>query len=81
MGQCDWRRRYVRHPTHGDAPTRPWDGQGQRRRLRGLIEQGKVKPSWIVSQELSLDHAPQAYQHFGQREDAWTKALLHRDDS
>ncbi|MGW5018209.1 hypothetical protein [Streptomyces sp. NRRL F-5053] len=41
----------------------------------------KSKPSWIVFQELSLDQAPQADQHFGHREDGWTKVLLHLDGS
>ncbi|MBP0459880.1 hypothetical protein [Streptomyces montanisoli] len=52
-----------------------------KRQLCGLIVQGKSKPSWIVFQELSLDQAPQADQHFGHREDGWTKVLLHLDGS
>ncbi|MGK4909459.1 hypothetical protein [Streptomyces oceani] len=49
------------------------------RQLSGLIEQGKAKPSWIVSHELPLDQAPDGYQHFDQRDNGWTKVLLHPD--
>ncbi|MFJ5214238.1 hypothetical protein ACIP98_05955 [Streptomyces sp. NPDC088354] len=57
------------------------DVKAHNRQLCGLIEQGKAKPSWSVSQELSLEQAPRAYQHFGHREDGWTKVLLHLDGS
>jgi glutathione-independent formaldehyde dehydrogenase len=36
-----------------------------------------VKPSTIVSHELPLEQAPDAYRHFDQRDDGWTKVLLH----
>ena len=47
------------------------------RGLRNLIHRGKVQPSVIVSQELSLDQAAEGYQRFDDREDGWTKVLLH----
>jgi glutathione-independent formaldehyde dehydrogenase len=45
--------------------------------LRDLIHNGRAKPSWIVSHELSLDDAAEAYQHFDARENGWTKVILH----
>jgi len=45
-------------------------------RLSTLIQEGKAKPSFIVSHELSLKDAPDAYKHFDTREKGWTKALL-----
>jgi glutathione-independent formaldehyde dehydrogenase len=47
------------------------------RRLCGLIEQGKAEPSWIVSHELPLHQAVEGYRHFDDRDDGWTKVLLH----
>jgi glutathione-independent formaldehyde dehydrogenase len=47
------------------------------RQLRDLIAAEKVKPSTIVSHELPLEQAPDAYRHFDQRDDGWTKVLLH----
>jgi glutathione-independent formaldehyde dehydrogenase len=49
------------------------------RQLRDLIHIGKAKPSWIVSQHLSLDEAPEGYRHFDAREEGWTKVILHPD--
>ncbi|MFF3874618.1 glutathione-independent formaldehyde dehydrogenase [Streptomyces sp. NPDC001978] len=49
------------------------------RQLCNLIQQGKAKPSWIVSHELPLDQAPEAYQHFDARDNGWTKVVLHPD--
>ena len=34
-------------------------------------------PSFIVSHELALDEAPDAYQHFDARDNGWTKVVLH----
>ena len=42
-----------------------------------LIHAGRAKPSWIVSHELSLDEAPEAYKHFDERDQGWTKVILH----
>jgi glutathione-independent formaldehyde dehydrogenase len=47
------------------------------RGLRNLIHQGKLHPGAIVSHELSLDQAPEGYERFDEREDGWTKVLLH----
>jgi glutathione-independent formaldehyde dehydrogenase len=47
------------------------------RYLCNLIHKGRAKPSWIVSHELSLDKAPDAYEHFDCRHKGWTKVLLH----
>jgi threonine dehydrogenase-like Zn-dependent dehydrogenase len=47
------------------------------RYLRNLIHTGRAKPSWIISHELSLDEAPDAYKHFDSREKGWTKVILH----
>ena len=47
------------------------------RQLRNLIHQDKVHPCVIVSQELSLDQAAEGYQRFDNREDGWTKVVLH----
>ncbi len=49
------------------------------RNLRNLIHKDRAQPSWIVSHELALDEAPQAYQHFDDRDNGWTKVILHPD--
>ena len=46
------------------------------RKLCNLIEVGKAKPSWIVSHELPLDQAPDAYKNFDERKPGWTKVVL-----
>ena len=46
------------------------------RKLCNLIEAGKAKPSWIISHELPLDQAPDAYKNFDERKDGWTKVVL-----
>jgi glutathione-independent formaldehyde dehydrogenase len=47
------------------------------RQLRTLVAENKVKPSWIVSHDLPLKQAPEAYKHFDAREEGWTKVVLH----
>jgi glutathione-independent formaldehyde dehydrogenase len=47
------------------------------RQLRNLIHRGKLHPGLIVSHELTLDQAPEGYQHFDDRENGWTKVILH----
>ena len=47
------------------------------RQLRNLIHQDKAHPGVIVSQELSLDQAAEGYQRFDDRQDGWTKVVLH----
>ena len=44
--------------------------------LSRLIEKDKVKPSMIVSHELPLAQAPEAYANFDQRKEGWTKVVL-----
>ena len=46
------------------------------RKLCNLIEAGKAKPSWIISHELPLDQAPEAYKNFDERKEGWTKVVL-----
>ena len=46
------------------------------RQLSSLISAGKAIPSQIVSHQLSLDDAPDAYKHFDKRENGWTKIIL-----
>ena len=46
------------------------------RQLSTLISAGKALPSQIISHELSLDEAPDAYKHFDNRDDGWTKIIL-----
>jgi glutathione-independent formaldehyde dehydrogenase len=47
------------------------------RELRDLIIAGRATPSFIVSHELDLDQAVEAYEKFDARVDGWTKVLLH----
>jgi glutathione-independent formaldehyde dehydrogenase len=47
------------------------------RQLLSLIRDGGARPSWIVSHELGLDDAPEAFMHFGARDEGWTKVVLH----
>ena len=56
----------------GQAPVKKYN-----RQLRDLIAAGKAEPSFIVSHELPLDRAPEAYEHFDNRDDGWTKVVLH----
>jgi glutathione-independent formaldehyde dehydrogenase len=46
------------------------------RHLAKLIHEGRAKPSFIVSHEIGLADAPDAYQHFDARDDGWTKVVL-----
>jgi threonine dehydrogenase-like Zn-dependent dehydrogenase len=55
----------------GQCPVKAYN-----RYLSRLIEQEKVKPSWIVSHELPLEQAPEAYKNFDARNDGWTKVTL-----
>jgi glutathione-independent formaldehyde dehydrogenase len=47
------------------------------RRLRDMIIAGRAKPSFVVSHELSLNEAPDAYRKFDQRIEGYTKVVLH----
>ena len=55
----------------GQAPVKRYN-----RQLRDLIIAGKAKPSFIVSHEIGLSDAPDAYDKFDQRIDGYTKVLL-----
>jgi threonine dehydrogenase-like Zn-dependent dehydrogenase len=46
------------------------------RKLRDLIAVGKALPSFIISHELPLSEAPEAYKHFSARDQGWTKVVL-----
>jgi glutathione-independent formaldehyde dehydrogenase len=45
-------------------------------RLRDLIAAGKANPSWIVSHELPLEDAVEAYKHCDARSPGWTKVVF-----
>jgi glutathione-independent formaldehyde dehydrogenase len=47
------------------------------RQLRDLIIAGRAKPSFVVSHEVPLDQAPQAYEKFDKRIEGYTKVVLH----
>jgi glutathione-independent formaldehyde dehydrogenase len=47
--------------------------------LRDLIIAGRATPSKIVSHEVPLTEAPDAYEKFDKRVDGYTKVLLHPD--
>ncbi|RYF27696.1 MAG: aldehyde dehydrogenase [Chloroflexi bacterium] len=55
----------------GQAPVKKYN-----RMLRDLIAAGKAKPSFIVSHVLPLSEAADAYKHFDNRDDGWTKVVL-----
>ncbi|MHA7174885.1 glutathione-independent formaldehyde dehydrogenase [Arthrobacter monumenti] len=56
----------------GQCPVKKYN-----RELRDLIISGRSEPSWIVSHDLSLDEAVDAYDKFDKRVDGYTKVLLH----
>jgi glutathione-independent formaldehyde dehydrogenase len=47
------------------------------RYLRDLIIAGRAQPSFVVSKELPLDEAPDAYARFDKREEGYSKVVLH----
>ena len=47
------------------------------RKLMELIHQDKAKPSAIISHDLPLGEAPQAYRSFDERIGGWHKVVLH----
>lgn len=47
------------------------------RYLRDLIIAGKAKPSFVVSHEIDIDDAVDAYDKFDKRIDGFTKVLIH----
>jgi len=64
------------HMGTGQAPVMRYN-----RQLRDLIVAGRAHPSFLVSHELGLDEAADAYAHFDARDDGWTKVLLHPESS
>lgn len=46
------------------------------RQLRDLIIAGRARPSFVVSQELPLSQAPDAYARFDAREEGYSKVVL-----
>lgn len=46
------------------------------RQLRDLIIEGRAEPGFVVSKEVPLDEAPDAYQRFDRREDGYSKVVL-----
>jgi glutathione-independent formaldehyde dehydrogenase len=55
----------------GQCPVKAYN-----RELRDLIIRGRAEPSRIVSHQLPLERAPEAYDQFDKRVDGWTKVLL-----
>jgi len=49
-------------------------------KLRNLITAGTATPGFIVSHELDLEAAANAYQKFDQRDAGWTTVVLHPGD-
>jgi glutathione-independent formaldehyde dehydrogenase len=47
------------------------------RQLRDMITAGRARPSFVVSHELPLAQAPDAYSKFDRRVDGYTKVILH----
>ncbi|MCW2767219.1 MAG: alcohol dehydrogenase GroES protein [Nocardioides sp.] len=60
----------------GQAPVKRYNAE-----LRDLIIAGRANPGFLVSHELGLDVAPEAYARFDKRENGWTKVLLHPGQS
>ncbi|MDQ1360352.1 MAG: glutathione-independent formaldehyde dehydrogenase [Acidimicrobiaceae bacterium] len=56
----------------GQAPVKRYN-----RELRELIIAGRAQPSKLVSHELGLDQAVDAYEQFDKRDEGWIKVLLH----
>ena len=55
----------------GQANVKSYNSQ-----LSTLISSAKAIPSQIVSHELSLDDATDAYKHFNKCDNGWTKIIL-----
>jgi glutathione-independent formaldehyde dehydrogenase len=56
----------------GQCPVKKYN-----RWLRDLVAGEKARPSFLVSHEMPLDQAPEAYQHFDNRDNGYTKIVLH----
>lgn len=46
------------------------------RYLRDMIIAGRATPSFVVSHEIGIEDAPEAYGKFDRREDGYTKVLI-----
>jgi glutathione-independent formaldehyde dehydrogenase len=44
--------------------------------LRDMIVQGKATPSFIISHHLGIEEGPEAYRHFDEKTDGYTKVAL-----
>ena len=53
------------------------DAKRYAHQLRDLIIAGRAQPGFVVSQELPLSDAPDAYAKFDKREEGYSKVLLH----
>jgi threonine dehydrogenase-like Zn-dependent dehydrogenase len=71
----------LEYPVYFEKGLRMGSGQADVKRynryLRDLIHDDRAAPSFLVSHELPLDDAPDAYKHFDAREKGWTKVILH----
>jgi glutathione-independent formaldehyde dehydrogenase len=56
----------------GQCPVKKYN-----RYLRDLIIHDRAHPSMIVSHEMALSEAADAYDHFDKRDEGWTKVILH----
>ena len=52
------------------------DAKRYAHKLRDLIIAGRAKPGFVVSKELPLADAPDAYERFDKREEGYSKVLL-----
>jgi glutathione-independent formaldehyde dehydrogenase len=52
------------------------DAKAYNAQLRDLIVAGRATPSFVVSKEVPLDDAPEAYERFDRREDGYSKVVL-----
>jgi glutathione-independent formaldehyde dehydrogenase len=52
------------------------DAKAYNAQLRDLIVAGRVTPSFVVSKEVPLEEAPDAYARFDAREDGYSKVVL-----
>ena len=46
------------------------------RQLRDMIIDGRAEPSFVVSHQLPLTQAPEAYEKFDKRIEGYTKVIL-----
>jgi threonine dehydrogenase-like Zn-dependent dehydrogenase len=56
----------------GQCPVKKYN-----RYLRDMIISGRARPGLIVSHEIGLDEAPNAYEKFDKRVEGYTKVIIH----